>query len=123
MFVFCMFFFFFNDTATPEIYTLSLHDALPIPFLSEYPVSVLQAHDGRAWNHQTGAGAVGAEYSYCEHSRTKGAVGIAQNHSDLRGTRVGIENPRDILHDTAKDLIRIRVQPDFGRIADSHDAE
>src|SRR2546422_9429177 len=27
------FFFFFNDTATTEIYTLSLHDALPIsPF-------------------------------------------------------------------------------------------
>src|SRR5439155_25098604 len=25
-----LFFFFFNDTATPEIYTLSLHDALPI---------------------------------------------------------------------------------------------
>src|SRR2546427_5903956 len=33
--VFCIlcsvcFFFFFNDTATTEIYTLSLHDALPI---------------------------------------------------------------------------------------------
>src|ERR1039457_2440505 len=32
--VFCCclvaFFFFFNDTATTEIYTLSLHDALPI---------------------------------------------------------------------------------------------
>src|SRR2546426_12781159 len=27
------FFFFFNDTATTEIYTLSLHDALPIFFL------------------------------------------------------------------------------------------
>src|SRR5258705_5862510 len=27
--MFC-FFFFFNDTATTEIYTLSLHDALPI---------------------------------------------------------------------------------------------
>src|SRR5215208_8420085 len=26
-----VFFFFFNDTATTEIYTLSLHDALPIP--------------------------------------------------------------------------------------------
>src|SRR5258707_12078180 len=26
----CVFFFFFNDTATTEIYTLSLHDALPI---------------------------------------------------------------------------------------------
>src|SRR5690606_41953928 len=28
--VFSFFFFFFNDTATTEIYTLSLHDALPI---------------------------------------------------------------------------------------------
>src|SRR5256885_15328170 len=27
--IYC-FFFFFNDTATTEIYTLSLHDALPI---------------------------------------------------------------------------------------------
>src|SRR3712207_7433807 len=26
----CRLFFFFNDTATTEIYTLSLHDALPI---------------------------------------------------------------------------------------------
>src|SRR2546429_7355261 len=30
----CSIFFFFNDTATTEIYTLSLHDALPI---SEHP--------------------------------------------------------------------------------------
>src|SRR5471030_3400759 len=32
MILFCsvFFFFFFNDTATTEIYTLSLHDALPI---------------------------------------------------------------------------------------------
>src|ERR1044071_10507165 len=29
---FCLF-FFFNDTATTEIYTLSLHDALPISWL------------------------------------------------------------------------------------------
>src|SRR2546429_6275392 len=28
--IFRFFFFFFNDTATTEIYTLSLHDALPI---------------------------------------------------------------------------------------------
>jgi len=28
--IFLFFFFFFNDTATTEIYTLSLHDALPI---------------------------------------------------------------------------------------------
>src|SRR2546422_5604702 len=30
MSVIFFFFFFFNDTATTEIYTLSLHDALPI---------------------------------------------------------------------------------------------
>src|SRR6266571_9413643 len=30
MFFFFFFFFFFKDTATTEIYTLSLHDALPI---------------------------------------------------------------------------------------------
>src|SRR2546425_5261755 len=29
-YLFFFFFFFFNDTATTEIYTLSLHDALPI---------------------------------------------------------------------------------------------
>src|SRR3712207_7896256 len=30
-------FFFFNDTATTEIYTLSLHDALPISFCHAVP--------------------------------------------------------------------------------------
>src|SRR5205085_12681709 len=30
------FFFFFNNTPTTEIYTLSLHDALPISFIDTY---------------------------------------------------------------------------------------
>src|SRR5438309_11621242 len=34
MSLFTILFFFFNDTATTEIYTLSLHDALPIYFRS-----------------------------------------------------------------------------------------
>src|SRR2546430_7558523 len=34
------FFFFFNDTATTEIYTLSLHDALPIWSVLCYDVRV-----------------------------------------------------------------------------------
>src|SRR5258708_37077097 len=33
------FFFFFNDTATTEIYTLSLHDALPIYRVNDVGVS------------------------------------------------------------------------------------
>src|ERR1035438_7910465 len=38
-------FFFFNDTATTEIYTLSLHDALPIckVFSTQLPVSAIQS--------------------------------------------------------------------------------
>src|SRR2546430_12456486 len=32
-------FFFFNDTATTEIYTLSLHDALPISCSAPHPAS------------------------------------------------------------------------------------
>src|SRR5258707_8645405 len=37
------FFFFFNDTATTEIYTLSLHDALPISVRNccDWPLSLL----------------------------------------------------------------------------------
>src|SRR2546430_13378840 len=42
--VLCLFFFFFNDTATTEIYTLSLHDALPI---SVGPYTLLRVDRGR----------------------------------------------------------------------------
>src|SRR3712207_8287829 len=35
--------FFFNDTATTEIYTLSLHDALPISACSASPASTRTA--------------------------------------------------------------------------------
>src|SRR5687768_18547907 len=37
------FFFFFNDTATTEIYTLSLHDALPILRARPEPARVVGA--------------------------------------------------------------------------------
>src|SRR3989440_12438640 len=41
------FFFFFNDTATTEIYTLSLHDALPIfALLKQEGVSVMFGNPG-----------------------------------------------------------------------------
>src|SRR2546426_8982171 len=39
------FFFFFNDTATTEIYTLSLHDALPI--FVESPTAQRRSPDRR----------------------------------------------------------------------------
>src|SRR3989442_7848694 len=43
------FFFFFNDTATTEIYTLSLHDALPISVLdADAEADHLGPHPGLA---------------------------------------------------------------------------
>src|ERR1041385_9414391 len=50
--VFCRFYiFFFNDTATTEIYTLSLHDALPIlphaPPLEPHDHERARVQDGR----------------------------------------------------------------------------
>src|SRR5438094_10007365 len=41
-----LFFFFFNDTATTEIYTLSLHDALPI-FQRLWPAQTNDQQRGR----------------------------------------------------------------------------
>src|SRR2546426_10777889 len=42
------FFFFFNDTATTEIYTLSLHDALPI-----LAASASRAEPRRSLSHRS----------------------------------------------------------------------
>src|SRR2546430_17466097 len=49
----CVIFFFFNDTATTEIYTLSLHDALPI-----YPRPAQGAVRLRRCRGRPGAGAL-----------------------------------------------------------------
>src|SRR5499425_3922749 len=46
---FLLFFFFFNDTATTEIYTLSLHDALPIFSATPVHFSRAAAAAGVVW--------------------------------------------------------------------------
>src|SRR5438094_2114796 len=56
--------FFFNDTATTEIYTLSLHDALPISF------------NYSGWDHE------GRMFATTELSRTKPAK------TDRKSTRL-----------------------------------
>src|SRR5436309_11659814 len=50
------FFFFFNDTATTEIYTLSLHDALPIYHAVSWRwwVGWHRLWTGPRWRHATG---------------------------------------------------------------------
>src|SRR2546427_9008924 len=56
-------FFFFNDTATTEIYTLSLHDALPISSGLAAAISV-----SRAWNSTLGKGTVSCLLRSEEHT-------------------------------------------------------
>src|SRR5437588_7761103 len=66
------FFFFFNDTATTEIYTLSLHDALPI---------------WERWSATTvipsTAPRTSARPSCCAASRSEEHTSELQSHSDL----------------------------------------
>src|SRR2546430_15580490 len=42
-------FFFFNDTATTEIYTLSLHDALPISLSGVLPAGLPRRRGRALW--------------------------------------------------------------------------
>src|SRR3712207_2985091 len=56
-------FFFFNDTATTEIYTLSLHDALPISWVSLRDGTLELAIGAHAANNLFGAIVLGFEGS------------------------------------------------------------
>src|SRR2546421_5761932 len=70
--------FFFNDTATTEIYTLSLHDALPIYRLNE-AINALEGREGngrraRSYSARTGNG-----------RRTRGGVtGVGRDRKSTR---------------------------------------
>src|SRR5947207_12307635 len=74
-------FFFFNDTATTEIYTLSLHDALPI--------SVDQVHGGTSRNDSRSALVCSGVVVTClrlraaRPSRSEEHTSELQSHSDL----------------------------------------
>src|SRR5690349_22205046 len=52
-----MYFFFFNDTATTEIYTLSLHDALPISARRSAATWRRTGRDIASWNTTPSGGA------------------------------------------------------------------
>src|SRR2546426_6293377 len=61
------FFFFFNDTATTEIYTLSLHDALPISIRPPLP----PASHGATRSAVRGPGTVAARPSPRDRKSTR----------------------------------------------------
>src|SRR4051794_41760264 len=67
------FFFFFNDTATTEIYTLSLHDALPI-----FARGALERHGHRAGRRDVLA---------------VGQVHLLRQERDRKSTRLNSSHP------------------------------
>src|SRR5947207_10814615 len=69
-------FFFFNETATTEIYTLSLHDALPI--LNRYRKSCFLQQHGRCQTHGTAS-----QNSDWSSVRSEEHTSELQSHSDL----------------------------------------
>src|SRR2546426_6736923 len=96
------FFFFFNDTATTEIYTLSLHDALPIlrgRMRASRGATADRKHrqERRADSHRAGCCALhaGARRGAAQARRTRGAYG-------LRRTAAGKGTSRRPLEPTAR---------------------
>src|SRR5438477_9179365 len=70
------FFFFFNDPATTEIYTLSLHDALPIS-AERPPLRPPRAPGPRSWPGRARRGAG------CAAQRSEEHTSELQSHVNL----------------------------------------
>src|SRR2546430_11461734 len=98
-------FFFFNDTATTEIYTLSLHDALPISF---------GRADRRRGSRPARRGAGGRRRTRAQQGRSEEHTSELQSQSNLvcrlllekkkkdsRVDRVFFTRTSDVDHETA----------------------
>src|SRR2546427_1941653 len=76
-------FFFFNDTATTEIYTLSLHDALPIWALGEKDrLAARQEHESRVVEPRNPQGALAHLQSHCS-GRSEEHTSELQSQSNI----------------------------------------
>src|SRR5438034_1777130 len=75
----CQYFFFFNDAPTTEIYTLSLHDALPI---YSNIIARIHSHAGREVNGLSGS-RCRCGRSSCSRRRSEEHTSELQSHSDL----------------------------------------
>src|SRR5436305_11811853 len=108
------FFFFFNDTATTEIYTLSLHDALPISLaevttVALYSQQLVDPIDGlMRWMDELQLGGAAL-------SRLLGAGDVADDRSvsgrrprgedlSVDDVRYAYRTGRDVLHGISLDL-------------------
>src|SRR5260370_15977584 len=80
----CRTFFFFNDTATTEIYTLSLHDALPIstlgnPLKRRFPIGGRRSRRGKKCEKDM----IGRSYPSRTFCRSEEHTSELQSHLNL----------------------------------------
>src|SRR5256885_15101375 len=73
-------FFFFNDTATTEIYTLSLHDALPISAFATLPHRVPVRRQGRSSTSARTASSWGSTPARTRFSRDRKSTRLNSSH-------------------------------------------
>src|SRR2546430_6441212 len=80
-----MFFFFFNDTATTEIYTLSLHDALPICGLRRTPACLLSPRTRREGERAAllGISVRRREHQRRDHAGDRKSTRLNSSHSQI----------------------------------------
>src|SRR5574337_1521377 len=81
-----LFFFFFNDTATTEIYTLSLHDALPIS----------RAAPATAW---------GRDRARCDRGRDRKSTRLNSSHHSISYAVFCLKKKKKKYKNTRKDNI------------------
>src|SRR2546427_7932508 len=91
--------FFFNDTATTEIYTLSLHDALPILALRE-GARLADHRRGADGDGQVamrdGAGAQG--HGLVEHDGDRKSTRLNSSHSQISYAVFCLKKKKDNRH-------------------------
>src|SRR5687768_17731682 len=101
-------FFFFNDAATTEIYTLSLHDALPICYASDWfnaggfppgtfknteqTVNPMQAADRKSTRLNSSHGYISYAV-FCLKKKTHYTTLTATYYTDYLSTRFCIPDP------------------------------
>src|SRR5256886_8304637 len=76
-------FFFFNDTATTEIYTLSLHDALPISRAVAVRRDVRRHQAGGGGEHRAHLPGELSEPGRSDHDRSEEHTSELQSQSNL----------------------------------------
>src|SRR5260370_11333525 len=74
--------FFFNDTATTEIYTLSLHDALPISLAVAFDGGQLPSDGGLVWLARADT-QLGLSAAFARASRSEEHTSELQAHLNL----------------------------------------